>query len=544
MRLFVFILCLSLIHCRREDSDVVEPIDVIVEDTETYFDSDLIGQVDNDNGKALQDVFIQMGTSTILTYENGTFIFNNAKTNLAGSLIYLKKDDYFDKYYFEKKSVNQVSNLQITMLEKKKFATIDASLAKRLNLTNDLTLDIEAQSFKTESGDHYNGQIQVYLDFDAVDGKIPIIDRNLKKGIFTESISFKLYFESSDGLPLKIAKPLILSSLSSDKSIAKLDTKKQKWVEMEASNMGNVRQVSITEDVPYCIGKIKALVQVQMQIVSPLNMGVCFTKVEIQSENETWHIQPSQGGDVEFYCPSNTRLDIKIVDICGQTLASNTIITQASGIQETPKMVLAEDQLRIIESNIDGCGEVLNGRDLIQLHLQGTDKKVTAYQNQNQQKFLLPNCIKIEKATYYRAKDLKYSVLFSGSIQQQKLLINGVPFCIEKIAGYFSVDEKPIFLNTDQFYIYLEKSNVRNLIISDLTGFMISIQDVLGKGKYKPDVILFNHPSVTDCQESTCTNMTAWIDEYGSPGSIAKIRIEGTIDGKFVKGMFVNLLKN
>ena len=105
------------------------------------------------------------------------------------------------------------------------------------------------------------------------------------------------------------------------------------------------------------------------------------------------------------------------------------------------------------------------------------------------------------------------------------------------------MNDVPVQLEMDQFYIYREHTDPKNVVITDLNGFVISIPNVDGKGQYKPDAIIFNHLSLSDCQLDSCRDMTVWIDEISNPGNIVKIRIEGMMNGNKVEGEFVNLLK-
>jgi Fe-S-cluster formation regulator IscX/YfhJ len=196
-----------------------------------------------------------------------------------------------------------------------------------------------------------------------------------------------------------------------------------------------------------------------------------------------------------------------------------------------------------VKSKIDACGLPLSDQDLVNVHFQSETQNLVAYQSKNEQTYVIPSCTQITKASYYRGKERQFSITFSGDISTQFLNIDAMPLCIEKISGYFSVNDVPVQLEMDQFYIYREHTDPKNVVITDLNGFVISIPNVDGKGQYKPDAIIFNHPSLSDCQLDSCRDMTVWIDEISNPGDIVKIRIEGMMNGNKVEGEFVNLLK-
>lgn len=84
-----------------------------------------------------------------------------------------------------------------------------------------------------------------------------------------------------------------------------------------------------------------------------------------------------------------------------------------------------------VKSTIDACGLPLSAFDLVNVHFQSTGQNVVAYQSQNDQTYCLPTCMKVEKASYFRGKDEKFSISFSGYSNSQQLNINAAPLCLE-----------------------------------------------------------------------------------------------------------------
>ena len=545
LRIYSFVLLILLMSCHREDSDVTTPIDIITEETDTFFDSHFIGKIVNEEGKSLEDVRVTIGNDTYLSSENGIFIFSDVKTHGAGQLVHVRKTGYFDQYIFIITANGQYNNLAVVLKKKTDFSTISGASNSEVSIHPDMQLSVPPNAFARLSGEIYTGSVRLYTDFEGVKGKLPVRDKNLSPGIFTESTSFRLEVETSDGLPLKIVAPLRLKTNKSGVNIAKLDISKDKLMTVSTENQGTFISATVDQDLPYQIGKFRPITRINTQIVNASDVGVSFTEVEIKDgQNETWSVQPGQDGSVSFYAPSNSSVTMMIKDVCGQVLGVKSVEVGNGPVQSIADVVLDDSTLTAIQSNIAPCGQPLSQHDLINLVLTGANKSVVAYQSEDKQFFVLPDCLKLKKATYFRGKQEKYSVSYSGLSAHPLLTISAVPLCIEKVSGYFSVNDVPILLNLNQYYIYREVQANQTLVISDLSGFMISIAGVTTKGKYTPEAVYFNHPSMTDCQLEQCSELTTYIDEISLPGEVVKIRIEGRINGNRIKGEFVNVLQN
>ncbi|MBK6668043.1 MAG: hypothetical protein IPG48_18380 [Saprospiraceae bacterium] len=419
----------------------------------------------------------------------------------------------------------------------------NSATPNELPLNNELNLTIPASAFTHSNGDAYQGQVQFYIDYDPISGNIPVINKNFKQGILVSDTKVNFIFESVDGSPLVISKPGTFSTKIKNATIGSLDRNKAKWVEI-----GKVENdktfANIDHNGPYIIGQFSPVTRIHTQVVNDVDAGVSFTTLSIKNaQQQTISIQPDQDGYAEFYIPSNTDISLAVTDVCGNVLGESSIRIGQDSKQQIPNIILKSQDLLTVKSKIDACGLPLSDQDLVNVHFQSETQNLVAYQSKNEQIYVIPSCTQITKASYYRGKERKFSITFSGDISTQFLNIDAMPLCIEKISGYFSVNDVPVQLEMDQFYIYREHIDPKNVVITDLNGFVISIPNVDGKGQYKPDAIIFNHPSLSDCQLDSCRDMTVWIDEISNPGDIVKIRIEGMMNGNKVEGEFVNLLK-
>jgi hypothetical protein len=377
-----------------------------------------------------------------------------------------------------------------------------------------------------------------------ISGNIPVINKNFKQGILVSDTKVNFIFESVDGSPLVISKPGTFSTKIKNATIGSLDRNKAKWVEI-----GKVENdktfANIDHNGPYIIGQFSPVTRIHTQVVNDVDAGAFLSQLYPSKMHNNKQSQYSliKIGNVEFYIPSNTDISLAVTDVCGNVLGESSIPIGQDSKQQIPNIILKSQDLLTVKSKIDACGLPLSDQDLVNVHFQSETQNLVAYQSKNEQTYVMPSCTQITKASYYRGKERQFSITFSGDISSQVLNIDAMPLCIEKISGYFSVNDVPVQLEMDQFYIYREHTDPKNVVITDLNGFVISIPNVIGKGQYKPDAIIFNHPSISDCQLDLCRDMTVWIDEISNPGAIVKIRIGGMMNGNKVEGEFVNLLK-
>lgn len=542
--IYLFIIITGfLVSCQREDQDVKEEIGVIIEDTENYFDTNIIGKVQDVQGQDLRNVKVSLGNQTDITSDYGVFLFNHIKTNSAGSLLTLSKEGYFDRYMFITKDAEQFTNIQTVLKEKTNPISFSASSSEDIRVNDQMSVQMVPDAFAYANGNIYTGQVQCFINVAPVQGNIPFIDRQLGKGLLVKSSQVQFVFEAQDGSPLLIKKPLTLV-FSTGTKVGKLNMSKEKWVEQLSTVSGGKNQIAMESAGPYIIGHQVGMTKVKTRIVSSANEGVSFTQLDVNTGDEKWTFTPDQDGYVSFYAPANVIMDLVVKSMSGQLLAQKNITTAGESEKQEVPMVVPDGDLIAVKSDILSCEAPISTQDLVNVSLTGGQKTIHIYQSQNSQTFVMPFLHKIDKAMYFRAKQAKFSISFSGFQSQKILEINAAPLCMETISGFVNINDMPRFFDRNQYSIFRENQDKETLSISDISGFLISIPKVNGVGSYKPDAILFNHPEITDCIGSECMDMTVYIDTYSKPGEPVKVRLEGMIGNKRIKGEFVNILKN
>lgn len=530
--------------CQKEDSDAKEVIGIILEDTEKYFDTNILGKVQDDNAVDLNNVTVSVGDKVDFTSDLGVFIFNNIRTNSAGSLIKLSKKGYFDHYVFIVKDAGQYTNIYGTLNRKEGHQLLSSAVENEIKVNENLSLVVPPDAFIDISSNIYHGQVKFYMNQGAVQGNIPFVDTKLKKGMLTKSNSVQFVFETPDGAALTLNQPSFLKTTLNDISIGQLDLKKEKWYEKPKIIENSFLKYHIKDQSPIIFGSKSEMTKIKTRIVSPDQQGVAFAQIEATTDQDTWTFNPDQNGYLSFYAPTSSNLRLTAMSADGHILAKRTTYIGTDSEQAIPPITISETDLVAIKSDIVSCDAPISNYDLVNLSLTGGNKTIHVYQSQNQQTFVMPTFHKIEKAKYYRGKQQKFSLSFSGYQSPKLVHVSAAPLCMENISGYININDLLRFFDKKQFSIFREAQDLETLSVSDISGFIISIPKVNGKGQYKADAIIFNHPEIADCMGQQCMDINVIVDEFTKPGDPVKIRLDGKIGNKKIYGEFSNILKN
>jgi hypothetical protein len=176
---------------------------------------------------------------------------------------------------------------------------------QRLNelpINNGMSLLIPASAFTHSNGDAYQGQVQFYVDYTPISGNIPMINKDLKQGILVNDTKVNFIFESVDGSPLVISKPLTFSTKTKNATIGSLDRNKAKWVEI--GKVENDKTIAnIDHNGPYIIGQFSPVTRIHTQVVNDQNEGISFTTLTVKNaQQQTISIQPDQDGNARILC--------------------------------------------------------------------------------------------------------------------------------------------------------------------------------------------------------------------------------------------------
>ncbi|MCZ2100099.1 MAG: hypothetical protein LC107_01010 [Chitinophagales bacterium] len=539
IRFYLVLTILIMMSCHRDDSDISTDVDIIIEDTEQSFDSHFIGIVRDADGRSLSGVTVKAGDDVVQTSDNGIFIMKNIRTSSTATWIRLSKHGFFDKDVFISKSSGQFSNISVELERKEDFIEFSSDTDRQITVSDKMTLIIPAHNFKNMDGTLYNGTIHLYTSHHALMGQAPVQTLNFSKSIFQDFRSVSLSFETPTGSALQIIEPIQVMSDFESSNVALLDAAKKKWIEIKTSD----NRFTLAQNTPMLFGNAVKTTRLKTRLVNGQGMGVSLVDIELEDETGTiYTVQADQNGYVETFVPAGSKLILKLKSQCGQLLKTEVLTTDYTEAINMKDITIDEALLTTIQTDAPACSDQLNYNDLVNIYLSSKNKDFALYQYESNQTFVIPTCEDIQQAIFYKANESAFSISFGGYQNQQLIQLDVTPLCINKLVGYYKIGNVVKYFDSDQFSIYFEKSIPDNLVISDLSNFVVSIPDVKGTGSYKVDAILILDPVTITCFDEECVDIKVVVSALNQLGDPVKIRFHGFISGTEISGEFENLL--
>ncbi len=122
---------------------------------------DFLGQVVDENNDPIQNVTINIGTSTVQTDVNGVFIINDASVYEKFAYIKASKAGFIDGSR-ALVPTNGVNNVKIMMLSGTIAGTVASGATSNVTLSNGTKVVFDG-NFKTETGTAYSGSVSVIM---------------------------------------------------------------------------------------------------------------------------------------------------------------------------------------------------------------------------------------------------------------------------------------------------------------------------------------------------------------------------------------------
>ncbi len=185
------LLFLTLFACRKDidETNVVSEVQDPPVTTTIDYEPDVIdvtatlfGTVNDENGVAVSDASVQLGTYTTTTDDNGRFIFTDITMNQAGTYVEVKQNGYFPgshRFFPENGSVNYTSIVLLTKTNKGNFNSTEGGL---ITDAEGISIEFPANSIITAGGSSYEGTVEVYARWidPTADNLVEIMPGNLQ----------------------------------------------------------------------------------------------------------------------------------------------------------------------------------------------------------------------------------------------------------------------------------------------------------------------------------------------------------------------------
>jgi len=162
LSLFVLILSFAFFSCQEDggisNSDPISEINI----PEINVSSSLLGIVTDHNGAAVQGALVTLKDMTVETDINGVFVFDEMTMNQFGSLVTVTKEGFFKGYNFIQPAENEQAYTQVQLVTKELVATFSSNEEASVILNGDAGVRIPANKIVTETGENYNGEVNLY----------------------------------------------------------------------------------------------------------------------------------------------------------------------------------------------------------------------------------------------------------------------------------------------------------------------------------------------------------------------------------------------
>ncbi|MEZ4909997.1 MAG: carboxypeptidase-like regulatory domain-containing protein [Saprospiraceae bacterium] len=531
------ILIIFFTNCSREDSDQYILIDQTEDETEYYFDSHFVGYITDENGNVIPNAKISIGDITSTSSTNGIFLMDNIKTNSSGQIIKVEADGYDTYVEHVLKLENHISNHAIVLTKNAKNFIIDPQAAQKLQIDDQLSIDVVENSFKREDGNLPNGDIIIKIQKDFIKQDFPFISLNLQKGILDDGSIYQIEAYDAQGAPLISVQPLTIQVRDNNKRFGILEISKNKWKEV-AMNTQNVNTFSLPNLTPFICGKFNDISKVKTRMVDVDGSGVTLMKAQIiLDNNQSKRYIADQDGYLYFYTKSPSQINIQILGGCNNILISEVRSLTENSILDLPDYIIQNQDITKINSNIKNCSSPITDMDRVNVKFIEEHRSAVVYQTKSVEEFRIPKCQNLLKADYYKSNKKQFSINLSKPIDDSIFNIKTDPFCVDTYSGSMVIAGQEKHFNQGDFYIIKDKNRAW-LTITDLNTFSIVIPNEITSEALPVFEFFSTFPDVTYCDNAQCNELKGFLNYIDMDNTNAKIKINGNISGVDISATF------
>jgi len=382
--LFIGALLLCLITSCRKDIDettIVTEVPLPIITIEARFN----GFVSDHEGNELENAAVWLGSNFVMTDKNGYFDISG-KVNGNGSFIRVEADGFFDGYANVLPSKEEVKQVRFSLLERNLLERFSANSNQLVQIQNNTTVELTANSYVDESGIQYEGEVNLYASYldptaanfdELLPGDLSALSTNGEEVILQSFGMVHIELEGANGQKLNINQPAKISvdvppSLSSQAPdnipLWYFDDINGIWIEEGmASLIGNHYEGEVNHftlwncDVPNTFVELEGTINTfdaqSKAIASEAGIRVCVTWIEM---NQTICTLTDAMGNFSGKVPDNADLKIDIYSRCGQIIFSDEIGPYTSNTKETFDVTLDDEFVTLTGSILDCDGAPVN----------------------------------------------------------------------------------------------------------------------------------------------------------------------------------------
>ncbi len=340
-RLYLLTLLILLAFgCKKES---------IISDTKTtippptiFIESEVSGFVINQNGEPIEEAEVTWGSNLTTTDQNGFFKLTSIVPDRIAVLT-VKKENYFEANQSLSPLRENTIDTKVQLIERILSGSFLAMNGGSINVAGGGKVDFAANEFKTESGNNYSGEVNIYTTYldptrpdlrEVMPGNLTAVNSSEQLQYLKSFGMINVELEGSAGEKLQISQAAILTIpvpnlLSSDAPntipLWHFDIESGLWVEEgEATLQGNEYVGEVSHFSWWnCDDNIETVfLQGQVNILTgPSTIDVRI----VRPDGTSCTVTTSNTGAFSGYIPKDELLIFELIDVCGNIVYSEDI---------------------------------------------------------------------------------------------------------------------------------------------------------------------------------------------------------------------------
>lgn len=564
VRLFIVLLCITVMvfsACNREEIDIVT-IDESIDPPKLYHDNSYIGRVSTNNGTPINGAVVHIGNIQNLTDGGGFYKIINRKVNKKGNLIKVSAQNHYDAYQFNRQITDEIGFNHFKLLPKLDFIIVDNTKSQIITLADGVELEVEANSVISDDEIGTGKTLKLYTKYlkggeEQINNLYPLAMPFESRILdFNNSVFLIIELFDDRGAPAKFKKPvqLYINNLEiKNHEVLKINETSDSWTRSgEITEVNNKLKIDLNSNGYYAIAKADEACLATIEIHTTSGLNVFNATIQINQKNTTsgFNIISNQSGKWTGFLKKNEAYDILIKNPCGEVITSKSIHTNSNDVFNE-KIIIEDIQTRTINYQLRSCNNnSISVSDQVTLVMKSDEEQINMLLKDSGGVIAFMSCDDIKKLAVYQSDQLKWieemPTLSAGEISKQSILIKNEDVCLHEIGGWVNIAGKLKLYKKDDLIILFAPAGSNALEISDINNFTFSIglKGVEGPGKYTPETIIFNAPTVVFCEKGACSNIEVNIKKISTKDNPVVVEITGNIGDVPISGAFEKELFN
>lgn len=476
IKIFIFLLAIGFIQSCQDDIIGETETTTIVTEPQVNITSGVNGIVVDQNGNAIQNVFINYNNQDLKTDENGYFKIEDTSVRESGGYLRLSKAGYFNSYKFFMPEKGVSSFLRVQMITKELSGNISAVNGGKIQLPGDASISFPSNAFKFENGNSYDGNVRVYAHwYNPVGRNLSVAMPGDLRGLnesneIVQLATFGMMaveLESTNGQTLQLKDDVtaelnfpvpdeIIGDAPTEIPVWSFDEGNGYWMEEDIAVLDNNRYIAEVShfsfwncDAPFPV------VEIYGKLVDQLGNPLPFYSICIQAFNNT---QTGYGwsnleGGFRGKIPKDELLNFIVKDDCGDIVFEKEIGPFSTAVSLGNVVIQSQDQVTIFGVLLD-CDNNPVSNGYVKIDLDGVENYYIAETNELGEWSL--NLVRCQAVGVFTVQgvdldNLTYSeILEVEGFEQVEIPVEDLIAC-EELDEYIQVklESGDIFLNTD-----------------------------------------------------------------------------------------------